>query len=729
MKLIFRGIVQGVGFRPTIYRIAKKLGLKGYVLNKGSEVEVVIDKNIEKFIKELKSELPSIAKITSIEKIPDKSNFLDFKILHSKFGTRHSQVPADVGICNSCIEELFDKNNKRYFFPFTNCTVCGARYSLIKDVPYDRERTSMDDFTLCDSCKKEYIDPLNKRYHAQTISCRKCGPSYRLYDKNKKEIGSKNVIKRFAKEIDAGKIGVIKSWGGMHLCCSIDEIPRFRKWYNRPEKAFALMVKDINVAKKFGEMNSEEKKLLLSKSKSIVLLKKKKCEIASPGLNTIGLFLPYTGLHYILFEYVSSDALVMTSANVPGEAMITTDKEAFSIDADFYLLHNRIIPNRVDDSVVRLWKNNRFFLRKSRGYVPDPLKVDYDEHIVSVGAGENITGAFSSDKQIFTTQYIGNSKYYSTVEFLESALKHLMSLTMKKKKIDAVVQDLHPGYDSRIVAKKISNEFSAPLYEIQHHWAHAASLLIDREIDKCVTLSVDGLGYGSDGNFWGGEVLNCDFEDFSRVGHLEYIPLIGGDAATHDPRRLVFAIMKNFDKEMYFTGSEAEVFSKLIKKSPLSSSLGRILDAIACYLEICQKRTYDGEPAMKLEKYLVTGNPKYNFEVEVKDGVLQTIDLFRQLDQYVKGSLTESKKADLSYSMVKSIIDSLTNIAIENANKNKIKNIGITGGVSYNIPITNMVERQVKKSKLKLIVHNSVCNGDGGISIGQNVIIGKKLKT
>jgi len=248
MKLVFKGIVQGVGFRPTIYRLAVELGLKGYVLNKGSEVEVVIDKDEDEFIKQLKKRLPSIAKITDITKKPDTHIFKDFKILHSTSGARHSQIPADVGICDECLAELFDENNKRYNFPFTNCTICGARYSLIKDVPYDRERTSMNDFLLCKSCEKEYVDPLNRRYHAQTISCPECGPIYHLYDKNKKDLGSKEAIKRFANQIDAGKIGVIKSWGGMHLCCNLDEIPRFRKWYGRPQKAFAIMVKDFKTA-------------------------------------------------------------------------------------------------------------------------------------------------------------------------------------------------------------------------------------------------------------------------------------------------------------------------------------------------------------------------------------------------------------------------------------------------------------------------------------------------
>jgi hydrogenase maturation protein HypF len=727
MKLIFKGVVQGVGFRPTIYRVAEEMGLKGYVLNKGSEVEVVINKDKDEFIEQVKEHLPSIAKITDVVVLKDDRTFDDFKILHSEKGERQSLIPIDIGICNDCLEELFDGKNRRHNFPFTNCTVCGARFSLVKNVPYDRERTAMDDFKLCESCEREYNSPLNRRYHAQTISCPTCGPTYRLYDKQKKDLGDKQAIKRFANQIDAGKIGVIKSWGGMHLCCKLDEIHRFREWYGRPEKAFAVMVKSIETAEKYGEITEDERKLLLSKSKPIVLAKKKEAEEASPGLNTIGLYLPYTGLHHLLFSYLKSVALIMTSANIPGEPMLTTNEEAFSLGADAYLLHNRSIPNRIDDSVIRLWNGNRFFIRKSRGFVPEPIAVSYDERVLSVGAGENICGAISHDNSVYATQYIGNSKYYSTLEFLEESLRHLMKLTMKKPEIDAVVQDLHPGYDSRKAAKKFSEEFSAPLFEVQHHWAHATSLLVDNSLEESVVLAVDGLGYGSDGTFWGGEVLVSNFEDFERVGHLENIPLLGGDQATLDPRRLVFAIFKRFDIEKFFTGDEVVILSKLMDKSPQSSSLGRILDALSCYLNICTKRTYDGEPAMKLEKYLANGKARHSFDIEVKNGAVGTIDLFRQLEEKIKNPLSVTQKADLAHSMVKTIVDKLTDIAIEHAELNNIKTIGLTGGVSYNIPITEMVEKQVKKAGLSLVVHNRVPNGDGGIAMGQNIIVGHKL--
>ncbi|RLI64464.1 MAG: carbamoyltransferase HypF [Candidatus Asgardarchaeum californiense] len=727
MKLIFKGVVQGVGFRPTIYRIAKKLNLKGYVLNKGSEVEVVIDRDVEEFIDLVKKNLPKIAEITDITILPDDRKFDDFQIFDSKNGERRSLIPPDIAICNDCLKELFDMENRRYLFPFTNCTVCGARFSLIKDVPYDRKRTAMDDFKLCNHCSDEYTDVSNRRYHAQTISCPDCGPVYTLYDKEKNIIECNNTIKHFAEQIDEGKIGIIKSWGGMHICCKLNQIKRFREWYGRPQKAFAVMVKDIDAANKYGKISKDEKKLLLSRSRPVVLVDKVSEEQISPGLNTIGLYLPYTGTHHLLFSFLKTDALIMTSANIPGEPMMTKNEEVFSLGADLYLLHNREIPNRIDDSVIRFWKGNIFFLRKSRGFVPEPLSIKHNKRVLSVGAGENICGAVSFNKKVYSTQYIGNSKYYPTLEFLEQSLRHMMKLIMSKKELDAIGMDLHPAYNSKKIAREFAKEFNVPYFEIQHHWAHAASLLVDNAIDEGVVLTLDGLGYGSDGTLWGGEVLISNLHSFERVAHLEYIPLIGGDQATHDPRRLVFAIFKKFGTEKYFTGTEAIIFGKMMDNSPQSSSIGRILDALSCYLDICTKRTYDGEPAMKLEKYLAKGRPKYIFNIKIKNDIIYTTDLFRQLEEKTKHPLSNRQKADFAVSFVKAIIDELTDVAIRYAEKKGIDAIGLTGGVSYNVPITEMVAKKVKKSGLSFIVHNRVPNGDGGIAIGQNAIVGHML--
>lgn len=729
-KLIFKGVVQGVGFRPTVYRVAKQLGSHGYVLNTGSEVEVVIDTDPEEFIQELKRVLPPLARISSIKKHSDTRSYSEFTIKKSTQGSKQSLIPVDTAICDDCLAELFDKNNRRYRYPFTNCTVCGARYSVIRNVPYDRKETAMDEFSLCTECTEEYTNPLNRRHHAQTISCPTCGPRYDFYDENGKKQKNRDPIIAFAKELDAGKIGVMKSWGGMHLCCNLDELSSFRNWYHRPQKSFAVMVKNIETAHQFAQISNEQEEELTSSRRPIVLVKKKKELSIAPGLEYIGLVLPYTPVHYLLFDELDHDALVMTSANIPGEPMITRNDEAFKLKADMYLLHNRNIPNRVDDTVEKLWEKNRFFIRKSRGFIPDPIPVPYDAQILSVGPGENVTGAISAHKTLYLTPYIGKTTSYAALSFLEESLNHLMDLFMEKKQLDAVALDLHPGYETKALAEQISDSFDAPLFSFQHHWAHAASLLLDNDQSEAVVLSLDGLGYGEDELLWGSEVLDTSFTEYSRISHFEPIPLLGGDMAAKDPKRVVFAISHLYGEELFFSGKQAEIFRKMMDTSPQSTSFGRILDALSCYLGICCKRTYDGEPAMKLERYLSQGSNNFSFNPIVTQGVVQTVDLFRQLHDQVTRlpkPLSEKHKSDLSYSFVFSLVSALTTEAITYAQQKNVRNIGVTGGVSYNIPIVEMIESQVKKTNLSFLVHHRIPNGDGGISAGQNVLAGHLL--
>mgnify|MGYP006277138827 CR=1 FL=1 len=729
-KLVFKGVVQGVGFRPTVYRVAKQLDSHGYVLNTGSEVEVVIDTDPEEFIQEIKKNLSSLAHISSVETYPDQRRFSNFQIKKSTQGSKQSLIPVDTAICDECLAELFDEQNRRYQYPFTNCTVCGARYSVITNVPYDRKHTAMDEFPLCESCQKEYSNPLDRRYHAQTISCPRCGPSYSVFDSQQNEIKTTDPIAVFATKIDAGNIGVIKSWGGMHLCCTLSEISRFRSWYHRPQKSFAVMVQNLDFAHQLADITNDEENLLTSSQRPIVLVKKKKELNVAPGLDYIGLFLPYTPVHYLLFHRLKNNALVMTSANIPGEPMITENMDVFDLHADLYLLHNRRIPNRVDDSVIKLWENNKFFIRKSRGYVPDPIPVSYDAHVVSVGPGENVTGAVSAHKTLYLTQYIGNTSSYETLSFLEDSIHHLMKLTMEKEQIDAVAMDKHPGYETKKLATRFAERFQVPLFSFQHHWAHAASLLLDAGESEAVVLSLDGLGYGEDELLWGSEVIASSFTDYKRISHCEPIPLLGGDKAAMDPRRVVFAVFDQFDEEIFFSGGDAEVFRKIMPRSPRSTSFGRILDALSCYLGICCKRTYDGEPAMKLERYLAKGAKRYPFTAKVSKGIVQTVDLFQQLHETTKkvsSPLSEKNKADLAFSFVDSLISALANQAIDYAEGHDIEHIGVSGGVSYNIPIVEMINARVKQHDLGFLVHNTIPNGDGGISAGQNVLAGYKM--
>lgn len=741
MRLIFYGLVQGVGFRPAVYRVANSLGLKGYIRNNGSNVEVVVDKEHERFLEKLKAELPPLAEITNVEyddkKVEEK--YKDFSIILSEDGERSSVIPADTAICEGCQKELLNENDRRHLYPFINCTDCGARFSAIASVPYDRVNTSMRAFELCEKCQAEYDLPMDRRFYAQTISCKDDGPHFTLFDSKGKKIEIKNEVEYFADRIDNDAIGVLKSWGGMHLICNLKTLSRFREWYFRPEKPFAVMVRNLNVAKQIAQISSNEEKLLTSLQRPIIILQKnpKKLndlllEQVSPGLDNIGLYLPYSAIQHLLFHYLKSDAILMTSANPPGEPIIIDDDGVYKLGVDYYLLHNRNIINRIDDSVIVPFENRRFFIRKSRGFVPLEINPYHQKKVVGVGAEENVTSAISLNGKMYTSQYIGDVRDYNVYEFLRSATFHLIEL-FGIREIDAIGADLHPLYTSKRFASELAGKFGAEIVEIQHHWAHAVSLMVDNEItDDMTCLTLDGAGYGADGHIWGGEILLSSFTDYERVARLEYLPMIGGDKAVKDPRRLVFAISEMLGRQTeYFDDEQAHILRKAQKSSPQSCSFGRLLDAISCYLGICCKKTYDGEPAIKLERYLNRGKKNYDFQTEIEEShvrIIKTLPLFEQLFEYCeKKNITEQDKCDLAYSIVSSTLDTMVEIATEKAYEKGISNLGITGGVSYNLPIVRKVKKAVEEKGLNLLTHNIVPNGDGGISVGQNAIAGRML--
>ena len=716
------------------------MGIKGYVKNKGSYVEVCVDRLEEAFVERLKGELPVLGRIDRVDMIDSgcQEGFDDFTILSSEEGRRDPSIPPDVATCDSCREEIFNPDDRRYMYPFTNCTDCGARYSLIEDFPYDRKHTSMGDFPLCRVCTQEYGEPGDRRFHAQTISCFDDGPKYVLYDRKGDVVDEGDPIARFAQEIDAGRIGVAKSWGGMHIVCKLDVIPRFREWYKRPYKPFAVMVRDLDAARKYADVGEYEENLLTSFQAPITLLQKRRgqhddlLDLVSPGLGNIGLYLPYTAIQHILFHYVKSDALVMTSANLPDEPMLIRNEDAFSLGLDVYLLHSRRIVSRVDDSVLVPFEERKLFIRKSRGYVPNLLNVFHDRNILSVGAEENVTASISKDGKVVTSQYIGNTTRYEVQNFMRDSVDRLLNL-FGIKELDAVAIDLHPQYSTRRLGEELAERFGVESIEVQHHWAHASSLMVDNDYEEpLIALSVDGAGYGSDGRIWGGEILYSALGSFKRLGHLEYLPLIGGDLAAKEPKRILFAIFDHLGLEKdYFSEQESDVFAKAIERSPRSCSLGRVLDALSAYLGICDRMTYDGEPAIKLERYLDQGQPLYDFKTEVTGSdpaTIRTLPLFEQMDSIASGrELSESGKADISRSFIQELISKMVDVCIRQAEENDTRTIGLTGGVSYSLPIVRIIRDMLRESDMGLLLHNSVPNGDGGISVGQNAIAGRLL--
>jgi len=754
------GVVQGVGFRPTVHRVATGLGLTGYVRNRGSFVEVAIDgskKELDKLIKGLKASLPPLARLDRVDIVcdvkleegdPDLSGLAGFVIVPSKPGTREGIIPPDTAICKECLEEVLrEEENRRYLYPFTNCTNCGARFSVISDMPYDRENTAMKEFEMCVDCKAEYANPSNRRFHAQTLSCGAEGITYTLYGPKGEVFNTPNPFVEFARRLDEGQIGVIKGWGGMHIACKLDVIPRMRKWYERPEKPFAVMARDIETAAKYAVVTKEGEALLRSPEVPIVLLPKKEAyddpavkaavDMISPGLGNIGIFVPYSGAHHILFKHLQADALVMTSANPAGEPMLLGKNEAFNLKLDCYLLHNRRIINRVDDSLVIPYggKGGALFIRRSRGLVPGAIDVPYKGTVVSVGAELNVTSAISRNGRLYTSQFIGNSTNYNVMQFLQGATEHLTHL-LGVEAPDAVAMDMHPQYPTRRYGEGIARRHGLTPVEVQHHWAHGASLMVDLNKgpeDRMLVLAMDGAGYGPDKTIWGCELMMVSYKEYTRVGSLEGIPLIGGDKAVEDLRRLVFAVQERLGiNSGMFTRDNAELMRKVMKNAIRCSSMGRLMDTISCRLDVCSKRTYEGEPAMKLEPLLLRGKPSFDFRTEIQNKDIprvNTIILFEQLEQLLKRpQINDQVKADLARSFIHAVIKELVNMTVDAAAREGVKEVGLTGGVAYNIALNEMLRAELGAKGLTLVTHRRIPPGDGGISVGQNAIAGMALK-
>lgn len=739
LRIIVRGIVEGVGFRPYIYNLAKSLDLKGFVRNNGSYVEIVANHNVNDFITEMRRHLPPGAMIERIEiQEYDHDGFDDFYILKSgDKGPSDISIPYDAALCNECLEELFDPGGRRYLYPFISCTSCGQRFSILERIPFDRDNTSMKLFPMCDECEDEYKDPKDRRFHAQTISCPKCGPTYHLYDENRYLIYKDYIdaIKEFSKVIDDGFIGIAKSWGGMHYICNLNETKKLRTILKRPQKPFSMMFRNIDVLSEFVNISDIEEDALLERGRPIVLLDKKDSyfDNISPKLPNIGAYIPYSALHHLLFNFMKEDYIIVTSANIPGEPMITENDEAFSLKADFYLLHNLKIVNRVDDSLLRVDKNGRFFIRRSRGYIPFNIRMPHSKKVISFGPEENVTGGVSNDGIYYPTQYIGDVKYYKTLKYLEDAIEKLIFyIGLEKDRMDAIAFDLHPSFVSKIYFKE---RFSScgEVFEIQHHWAHSSSLMVDNDLDEMICLAIDGAGYGDDGNIWGCEVLYTTFEEYRRLGTITEFPLIGGDKATKEPIRILFSFYETLKDEInenniFNTNTkEADVWRKIMNKSPKTTSMGRILDSLSCYKGICCNATYDGEPAMKFEKYLKESMREYSIDdfdpkILVEDGI-------KKVDIYALYRDLFNKKID-EYAFLVYLLRSLSTICVEEAQDYGINHIGITGGVSYNNVIAEIFKKCIKSidPAICVVFHKDIPNGDGGIAAGQNAIAGRLLE-
>ena len=751
-KIKVTGIVQGVGFRPFIYRTAFGYGLTGYVKNRGDAgVEILLEgteQAIDAFMRDLREKKPPLAQIYNVilTKLAGENEYAKFTISKSSDVTElsGSVVPPDVAICNDCLRELRDPQDSRHDYFFITCVNCGPRFTIIERLPYDRENTTMREFPLCGYCLREYENPVNRRFHAQTVACPTCGPRVYLSTNEGEEIHLKDPVREAGKLLSEGKILAVKGYGGFHIAASAElekPLRKLRRAKHRKAKPFAVMARSLEASKSFVEVNSKEAELLCTYSRPIVLLDKRAdCNLSpliAPGLHNLGVMLPYSGLHYMLFDNARDRAFVMTSANPANQPIVKDNDKALETlggTVDYFLLNNRNIAQRCDDSVARVHGEKVAFIRRSRGYAPAPVMLaeNAKHHVLALGGELNGTVCILQGNKAFISQHIGDVENLETRVFLEEAAKHLVHIT--NSDVDFIACDLHPKFTTTNLAEDLAEQNGWQLVQIQHHHAHVAGLMMEHAENEVVGIACDGYGYGMAGEAWGGEIIKCNREsaEFRRLGHLESQPLLGGDVATRYPLRLAAGILsKKIDvsewliqnsKHLPHGKTEAELILQQLRRTGFveTTSCGRVLDAAAALLGLCYERTYEGEPAMKLESAALKGVDVLKLSPKIRGNVLDTTELIVEIFQ----NRNCNSVADLAYSAHAYLGRGLASLAIDAASANSIKTIGFTGGVACNQILTKLIRFAVESAGFRFLVHEAVPPGDGGVSFGQAVVGG-----
>ena len=747
-KIVVKGIVQGVGFRPFIYKNATKNNLKGFVNNtsKGVFIEVEgYEEDITSFIEEIKHKPPVLSKVTDI-KIIDKEieGYTNFKIIESKEEEEPiTLISPDIAICDDCLRDIRDKNNRRYRYAFTNCTNCGPRFSITKKVPYDRENTTMDVFQMCSECREEYNDPLNRRFHAQPNGCSKCGPRVFICDKEGQEITSKDPIKDIAKEIKNGKIVAIKGIGGFHLACDAknkEVINELRKRKKRPRKPLAVMMRDIETVKKYCDVNELEERILLGNKKPILLLDKKRNSLLPKELTNyqngkLGVMLPYTPVHHILFSE-DIDILVMTSANISGEPMVYKNHEAIEKlkgIADFYLMNNRHIYIPIDDSVSRVILGKERVLRNARGYAPKSMEIKDMAYSIALGANSNNTFAIANNENIFFSNYIGDLANYNTWQHYINSLEHMKGIY----KIDpkSYFYDLHPNFYQNELLKEIKTKKIG----IQHHHAHIVACMAEHSLEEeVIGIAFDGTGYGIDGKLWGGEFFICDKERFKRLAHLNYVALPGGEGAIREPWKIAISYLYDIFKEDYaayvpkhLQEKKHQIITEIIKKdinSPKASSIGRLFDAVAALLGFDAKITFQGEAAIDLENLCCRDDQSfYQYNISLEDGIY-IIDCKPLIKSVVIEVIDGIDKELIARRFHNTIIKFTIELCEILRKEYNLSSVVLSGGVFQNEILLINIYKELIKRDFKVYIHEQIPANDEGISIGQMIIGNEILK-
>lgn len=745
VEIIIKGIVQGVGFRPFIYNLALKYGLNGTVSNSESGVIIHIEgipHSIKLFISDIETKAPPISKITDITTKPvfltGESGFTI--ISSSKSQAVTTLISPDVAVCPDCLNEMFDPNDRRYRYPFINCTNCGPRFTIIESIPYDRPSTSMKHFNLCPECQKEYDDPANRRFHAQPNACWECGPQVTLFKDSQNQIETNNPISKSIELLKKGEILAIKGLGGFHLAVDAQNesaIQKLRERKGREEKPLALMAKNIAAVEALCEVSDNEKSALQSISCPIVLLKRGEIDKLAPsiasGNDRYGIILPYTPLHHLLLAE-HFQALVMTSANFSEEPICIDNQEAFdrlAQIADYFLIHNRDIYLRSDDSIVIQLADDLRVIRRSRGYAPQPIFLESTgPTVLGVGAELKNTVCLLKNKQAFLSQHIGNLENLEAHEFFKLTIKHFQEVFESKPEL--IIHDSHPQYLSTRWAK---SQNQIPLLSVQHHHAHMASVMAEHRLDQPVIgIIMDGTGYGTDETIWGGEILIGDFNAFRRFAYFEPLPLPGGNAAIKAPwRTAVSYLYSTFGKQVpdlhLFNQHHIEPIIEMLEKninSPLTSSCGRLFDAVAALSGGKQNIKYEAQAAIEfMQKFQSLAVRPFSYILD------KGHDHWKILIQPIIRSVVRAIQNGLPIETMssrfhKTLIHIFQDIALEARIETGINCIVLSGGVFQNQVLVENLIPVLAKSGFQVYSHSSVPTNDGGIALGQ-VMIGRKF--
>ncbi len=741
-----------MGFRPFIYNLARKHRLQGYVLNdtRGVEIEAEGKKtDLDGFLLQIKNSPPPqshIEKITTRE-IPCRA-YQDFVIRESKSkDAKTVLVSPDLATCGDCLKELFDPQDRRFGYPFLNCTNCGPRLTIIQDIPYDRAKTTMNVFKMCPKCNQEYHDPEDRRFHAQPNACPVCGPKLRLVDKKTRAQNSSDPVDLTVKLLKDGNIVAIKGIGGFHLACDATNkqaVLKLRKRKYREDKPFALMAKDLRTIQRFCHVNFSEKKLLQSFLRPIVLLRKKNSNLivqeVAPLQKNLGVMLPYSPLHHLLLAK-SNLILVMTSGNQSDEPIAYENKDTLmrlNDIADYFLLHDREIHRRCDDSVTRIWKGKEIILRRARGYVPQPVAVDlkFREQILATGAQLKNTFCLARDNFAFLSTHIGDLENFETLDFYTKEIDRFKKLCWVKPEI--VACDMHPEYLSTKYASSLGH---LRRIAVQHHHAHIASCMAENGIShNVIGVAFDGTGYGEDKAVWGGEFLLADFKEYRRAAHLKYAPMPGGEAAIKNPWRMALSYLctcygedlLNLDLEFVrkLEQKRYEAIKKMLDQRINifdTSSIGRLFDSVSVLLSWRERTNYEGQPAIELE-YLADERikAKYDFEI-LKEKDILVIDPELVIKGVVKDLLKKESKSKIAAKFHNTIAQMIIEVCKRLRKEYDINSVCLSGGVFQNIFLLDRAYYLLTHSKFETYTHHKVPTNDGGISLGQAAVANQRV--